>query len=45
MFAKAGANAEFDVLTPHHLATYFGDAFERAIDTQLQFLKRTLLKT
>ena len=44
VFAKAGKNAEFKVLTPHHLATYFDDAFERSIGVQIEFLTRTLLK-
>lgn len=43
VFEKAGENAEFEVLKPHHLATYFGDPFEAAIAVQLEFLKRKLL--
>ena len=43
VFARAGANAEFEVITPDHLATYFGDAFERSIAIQLEFLERTLV--
>jgi hypothetical protein len=35
VFAKAGRDAEFKILTPHHLATYFDDAFERSIGVQL----------
>lgn len=43
VFDRAGANAEFAVVKPHHLATYFGEPFEAAIGVQLEFLRRTLL--
>lgn len=43
VFARAGENAEFAVLKPHHLATYFGKPFEENIEVQLKFLRRTLL--
>jgi len=42
VFAKAGANAEFKVLRPHHLATYFGEPFEENVAVQLEFLERVL---
>jgi uncharacterized protein len=40
--AQAGKNVEFKVLRPHHLATYFGEAFEAAVAAQLEFLGRVL---
>ena len=40
LFERAGANAEFAVLKPDHLATYFGDAFEASVAVQIGFLKR-----
>jgi hypothetical protein len=40
--AQAGKNVEFKVLHPHHLATYFGEAFEAAVAAQLAFLGRVL---
>lgn len=42
VFANAGANAEFTVLKPHHLGTYFGEAFEANVAVQLEFLNRVL---
>jgi uncharacterized protein len=45
VFGRATApKAQFKVLTPHHLATYFEDAFERAIAVQIDFLQRTFLR-
>ena len=43
VFERAGKNAEFAVVKPHHLATYFGEPFEASIGVQLDFLGRTLL--
>jgi uncharacterized protein len=43
VFEKAGENAEFVVLEPDHIATYFGEPFERTIEAQLEFLQRTLV--
>ena len=42
VFATMGPNSAFKVLEPSHLATYFGEPFERAIGVQLDFLKRVL---
>jgi hypothetical protein len=37
-----GANGEFRVVKPNHLATYFDEPFEIAIAIQLEFLMRVL---
>jgi uncharacterized protein len=42
VFGRTGENAEFKVLRPHHLATYFGEPFEENIAVQLEFLRRKL---
>jgi hypothetical protein len=42
VFERAGENAEFAMVKPHHLATYFGEPFEASIGVQLDFLRRTL---
>lgn len=42
VFAHTGENAEFAVVKPDHLATYFGDPFEASVTRQLDFLKRAL---
>ncbi len=44
VFGKTGENAEFVVVKPHHLATYFGDAFKASVAVQLEFLKRKLIR-
>lgn len=41
-FERIGPNAEFKVLEPHHIATYFGEPFEKAVAVQLEFLNRVL---
>ncbi len=41
-FALAGENAEFTVIKPDHLNSYFGEAFEANIAVQLEFLQRVL---
>jgi uncharacterized protein len=42
VFATARPGAEFAVVRPHHLGTYFGDAFNNAMALQVEFLKRKL---
>ena len=44
VFGNAGENAEFVMVKPHHLATYFGGPFEASVGVQLEFLRRTLLR-
>lgn len=41
VFATMGPNATFAVVEPNHLATYFGEPFERSVAVQLDFLRRT----
>src|SRR6201999_1545088 len=42
IFATAQPGAEFAVVKPHHLGTYFGEAFDEAVAVQIEFLKRKL---
>jgi uncharacterized protein len=42
IFATAKLGAEFAVVQPHHLGTYFGEAFTDAMAVQIAFLKRKL---
>jgi uncharacterized protein len=44
LFERTGANAEFAVVKPDHLATYYGNAFEESVAIQLDFLNRTLVR-
>ncbi len=44
VFGNAGENAEFAIVKPHHLATYFGDAFDASVAVQLDFLRRKLVQ-
>ena len=40
VFETMGPNATFAVVEPDHLATYFGEPFERSVAVQLEFLRR-----
>lgn len=40
VFATMGPDAQFAMVEPDHLSTYFGEAFERSIALQLDFLRR-----
>jgi uncharacterized protein len=42
VFATAQPGAEFVVVKPDHLGTYFGEAFDDALKVQVDFLKRKL---
>jgi hypothetical protein len=42
--SNAEENAEFAIVAPHHLATYFGDAFDASVAVQLDFLRRKLVR-
>ncbi|WP_158930065.1 alpha/beta fold hydrolase [Acidisphaera sp. S103] len=42
VFATAQQGAEFAVVRPHHLGTYFGEAFDEAMAVQVEFLKRKI---
>jgi dienelactone hydrolase len=41
-FATAQPGAEFVVVKPDHLSTYFGEPFEQSLAVQIEFLKRKL---
>ena len=43
IFDKAGEPKEFATLYPDHIATYFGEAFEKSVARQIEFLNKTLL--
>jgi pimeloyl-ACP methyl ester carboxylesterase len=42
VFATARPGAEFVVVEPHHLGTYWGEDFDRAMAVQIEFLKHKL---
>lgn len=42
VFALAGKNAEFKVIKPDHLGSYFGEPFEAQVAVQIEFLQRVL---
>lgn len=42
VFSHTGANAEFAVVKPDHLATYFGEPFNATVAVQVEFLTRAL---
>ena len=42
VFNTVPGNGEFAIVKPHHLGTYFGDAFEAAVAVQIDFLRRKL---
>jgi hypothetical protein len=42
VFAHTGANAEFAIVKPDHLATYFGEPFKASVAIQCKFVTTAL---